>query len=49
MKAYKREDLTKGIHIQLRDKHGKTKAFTVHTTKTLDQLRDILIKFLNNQ
>ena len=48
MKASKREDLTRGIHIQLRQ--GEiTKAFTVHTKKTLVQLRDLLIKFLNKQ
>ena len=48
MEAFKREDRSKGVRIQLR-RGNESKAFTVHTSTELEKLRELLIKFLNKQ
>jgi len=46
MNAIKREDLANGIVIQLR-KGKESKSFTLHTDKSVEEVRDLVFDYLN--
>ena len=46
MKAYTKDDMKNGMVVQLR-RNGKSRGFTVQTDKTIEEIRILLMDFLN--